>query len=476
MSPAADSSSPSVQHVHWANSGQGPRLIPVDIGHARYLALVDPETAFWALVPKPDLAGLLSDPDFLETIRGKADAFRAEMRDLRFGQGPSAVYINPTERCNLDCAYCYIPQGLRRGGTQMNVATLRSALEILREHFRRTLPAARKASIIFHGAEPLLCRDAICQLIPEFQSEFHFGLQTNGTFLDGPTADLLMSHGVTIGLSLDAANAAMAGRTRKTWDGDGVFARTLAAMDHLRGYPAHSVICTVTRENMDGLTDLVDFLHGREVPTTMLNMVRCTLPSARPLKPDDAQVFAHFLGALERTHVLYQRTGRKLVVANFANILLAILAPTARRLMCDISPCGGGRSFFALAPDGGMYPCSEFIGLPDFRGGNLFSDPIPAALDGAAFRRVTGRKVEDIRPCSACALAPFCGSPCPAEAHAMNGGMDHPGAFCGFYEAQARYAFRLIADGRAEDFLEDGWDRGTELTFGASRGTSDGSS
>ena len=43
--------------------------------------------------------------------------------------------------------------------------------------------------------------------------------------------------------------------------------------------------------------------------------------------------------------------------------LIGILAPTARRLMCDISPCGGGRAFFALAADGGLYPCSEFIGL-----------------------------------------------------------------------------------------------------------------
>jgi uncharacterized protein len=439
----------------------------VDIGHERFTALVDPDSAFWSLVAKPDLADLLSDPDFLAATRAKAGAFREEMEGLRFGLGLSAVYINPTERCNLDCGYCYIPQDLRRGGSQMGVDALRRALGILREHFRGALPPGRKASIIFHGAEPLLCREALGQLIPEFKSEFRFGVQTNGTLLDQPTADLLMEHGVGIGLSLDAATADMAGRTRKTWSGDGVFGQTLAAMERLRGYPAHNVICTVTRENMAGLTDLVDFLHEREVPATMLNMVRCTLPQARPLKPSDVEVFPHFLAALERTHTLYRRSGRKLVVANFANILLSILAPTARRLMCDLSPCGGGRSFFALAPDGGMFPCSEFIGLPAFKGGNLFSDPIPAVLSSAPFRRVTGRKVDDIQPCATCAVRPFCGAPCPAEAHEMNGGMDRPGAFCEFYEEQARYAFRLIADGRAADFLEDGWDQGTESTFDA---------
>ena len=39
---------------------------------------------------------------------------------------------------------------------------------------------------------------------------------------------------------------------------------------------------------------------------------------------------------------------------------------------------------------------------------------------------------------------------------------DRPGAFCEFYERQVRYALRLIADGRAEDFLWDGWDKDTE--------------
>jgi uncharacterized protein len=154
-----------------------------------------------------------------------------------------------------------------------------------------------------------------------------------------------------------------------------------------------------------------------------------------------------------------------MVVANFANILLAILAPTARRLMCDISPCGGGRAFFALAPDGGMFPCSEFIGLENFRGGNLFTDAIDDVLQTPAFRSVTERNVDRFAPCNTCAIRHFCGSPCPAEAHEMNGSMDKVGAFCGFYEEQVRYAFRLIADGKVNDFLWDGWDEGVETSF-----------
>ena len=46
----------------------------------------------------------------------------------------------------------------------------------------------------------------------------------------------------------------------------------------------------------------------------------------------------------------------------------------------------------------------------------------------------------------------------------MNGGMAQKGAFCHFYEEQVRYALRLIADGRHEDFLWDGWDDGAEVS------------
>jgi len=451
----------------WANSGNGPQLVPVDIGHARYMGLVDPETAFWSLIPKERLAQTLGDARFLSTYSAKSAAFAKEIHTLRFGIGLSAVYVNATERCNLNCTYCYIPEGLRKAGTQMDRGTLLKAMGVLRSHFETTRTQGPKPQIIFHGAEPMLCRDDLFEAIEQHKDFFRFGVQTNGTLLDEEAAAFLKRTGTGVGLSLDAPEAEVADLTRMDWGGQGVFPKAVRAMQLMRGYDAFSVICTVTSANMHRLSDLVSFFHEQGVPTTMLNMVRCTLPGAREIKPQDHQVFPHFEAAIKRSHRLYQETGRKLVVANFANILLSILAPSARRLMCDISPCGGGRVFFALAPDGGMYPCSEFIGLPQFKGGNLFTDAIPEVLASPAFTKVTGRKVEDIQPCSRCVLRHFCGSPCPAEAHEMNGGMNRTGAFCGFYEEQARLALRLIADGVSKDFLWDDWDRDTTTLFDA---------
>ena len=463
--PAAGGDAIAPSDGRYLNSGRGPSLLPLDIGHTDYLALTDPASAFWALVRKDQLAASLSAGPLLDAYRDKAALFARELNALRFELKPSAVYVNPTERCNLNCTYCYIPEGMRKSGQHMAADRLQEALAKLKAYFAASLPEGRKPRIIFHGAEPLMNQSALFAAIDAFRDDFLFGVQTNATLLDRAAIDFLTGRGVSIGLSLDGASAPATDATRLTFGGKSVHDKVLAAMDALRGYANWSVIATCTDKNLDQLTPLVELFHAREVPTCMLNAVRCTLPGARTVRPDDHALAQAFIAALERSHELYAESGRKLVVANFANILLAILAPTARRLMCDISPCGGGRAFFALAPDGGMFPCSEFIGLENFRGGNLFSDDIDAVLKTPAFRTVSERNVDRFAPCNTCAIRHFCGSPCPAEAHEMNGGMDQVGAFCGFYEEQVRYALRLIADGKANDFLWDGWDLGVESTF-----------
>ncbi|MBI1979490.1 MAG: peptide-modifying radical SAM enzyme CbpB [Elusimicrobia bacterium] len=437
----------------------------IDIGHPDYVCLVDPEPAFWALVKRNGLENVLAGGKLLGVYRKKARAFSREMDRFRFTQKPSAVYFNPTERCNLNCSYCYIPEKMRSNGQHMSESQLLKALGILKSYFSRTLPEGALPQIVFHGAEPLLNRNAVFCGIERYRGEFRFGIQTNATLLDDQAVEFLTKRNISIGLSLDAPTASIADRTRKNWNGKSVYKKVIEAMERLQGYPNWSVIGTVTQENMSHLTEFVEFLHQWKVPTCLLNIVRCTLPASRSVKPDDDSAAQHLLAALDRTYELYRQTGRKLPVANFANILLAIIAPTARRLMCDISPCGGGRCFFAMAPTGDLYPCSEFIGLPSFKGGNIFHDPIDEILISQPFKRVTERMVEKIEPCRRCAIRNFCGSPCPAEAQEMNGGMNQAGAFCKFYEELIYYAFRLIADGKQESYLWDDWDKNTTNTF-----------
>lgn len=443
----------------------GPRLVRFDINHPEYEAVIEADTAFWSLVRKDCSAKTLSDPEFLIRIGESSPAFAEEMNHLRFGLVPSAVYFNPTERCNLNCTYCYLPEGMRRHGKNMSEEQIFEALGLLLEFFRQKMPAEDKPQLIFHGSEPMLNRKNVFSAIEHFKNDFIFGIQTNGTLLDPEAIDFITSRGISLGLSLDGPVPEITDRTRHTFSGHGIHDQVVKALERLRGYRNYSVITTVTTENLEHLTEMVELFHSLEVPTCMLNQVRCTLPGGEKVRPEDDVFAAAYLKALERTHELYKETGRKLVVANFANIILGVVAPTARRLMCDISPCGGGRCFFAVNARGDLFPCSEFIGLPKFKGGNLYSSGLATCFDTEAFRSVTERRIEEIDECGSCPIRHFCGAPCPAEAHELNGGINKRGAFCDFYKEQVRYVLRLIADGKENDFLWDNWDQGMPTVF-----------
>jgi len=447
------------------NTGTGPELQIIDIKHKDYVGLVSPDIAFWSLIKKNKLGQALTDSSLLNKYRKKQKSFADEISTLRFGLKPSAVYFNPTDRCNMNCSYCYIPEDLRKHGQDMSQKRLIQTLEILKAYFKKTVPEGRKPQIVFHGAEPMLNKKSIFGAIDKFGKDFDFGIQTNGTLLDDEAIEFLTSRGISIGLSLDGHIEKIADRLRKTWDGHGVSRKVVDVISHLKGYKNYSVICNVTKQNMRSLSKIVDFLHKIEVSSCMLNPLRCTMPGSRESKPADHQLAKHYLKALDRTYELYKKTGRRLVIANFANVLVSIIAPSGRRLMCDISPCGGGRCFFAISASGNVFPCSEFIGLKKFKGGNIFKDDVNKILETQVFKLVTERSIENIEPCSRCAIRHFCGSPCPAEAYEMNGSMKEPGAFCEFYEEQVRYALRLIADGKEDAYLWNGWDKGMHISL-----------
>ncbi len=444
------------------NVGAGPHIDVIDIGSPDYVALVAPDTAFWALVPPAEALDYVLGGQLPQAYLAKEAELARDLDTVRFKLLPSAVYFNPTERCNLNCGYCYLPQEARRQGQDMTPALVMDSLGILADYFAATLPAGARPQLVFHGAEPLLAREAVFQGIEAFHGRFRFGVQTNATLLDQEAMDFLTAKGAGIGLSLDGPTSAVADRTRRTWGGAGVFPQTLSCLDKLIDYPGLNIITTVTKENVESLPALVEFLHERGSANVLLNPVRGTRAGGRALMPDQEVLAHYFFAALDRAFELYEKTGRKLVVGNFANLLLGLVAPGARRLMCDISPCGGGRCFFAVGATGEVVPCSEFLGKPEFQGGNIFENPVADILQTQQFRDVTTRVVENLKPCDQCAVRHFCGAPCPAEVHAINGTLSAPAPFCQFYAEQARYAFRVIAKGRLDAYLWDGWQKGLE--------------
>lgn len=450
--------------------GEDSDLVLFEIGHHDLCAVIDPDNGFWSLISKSSVNQQSQLDQLSHLSRNGIWDFTDEMERLRFGLTPSAVYFNPTERCNLNCSYCYLPASMRRSGSRMSTQMICDALSRLGEFLSANLAEGEKPQVIFHGSEPMMNKHSVFAAIERFQDDFIFGIQTNATLLDDYALEFITSRNISLGLSLDGPTAEVNDLTRHSFTGTGSFDSVIKVLNKLRGYRNYAVITTVTTRNLPYLSEMVELFHRLEVPTCMLNPVRCTLDGALEIRPGDVEFAESYLKALERSRELYLETGRKVVVANFANAVIGIVAPTARRMMCDISPCGAGRCFFAVDAKGDLFPCSEFIGLPEFNGGNMFQSSLDTCLDSEPSRSVTERKIEEIEGCSTCPIRHFCGAPCPAEAYHLNGEIGTKGAFCHFYKEQARFIFRAIADGIENDYLWDKWDIGLSLIFDMSSG------
>ena len=146
MGRASESKEAAADAGRFLNTGDGKCLQIIDLRHPVYVAAIEPDTAFWSLIEKSHLADALSGGEIAWKLEKYSGTMGEEMETLRFGLTPSAVYFNPTEQCNLNCTYCYIPEALRKNGRHMTWAEMDRALLILRDHFSATVRPGPQAS------------------------------------------------------------------------------------------------------------------------------------------------------------------------------------------------------------------------------------------------------------------------------------------------------------------------------------------
>jgi len=415
-------------------------LLIKDINEDWKLAL-DPENVFWGALPRSAEGGFMLPDDLLEMYNKNRDVLDKQMFDFRFGIDLNCIYIDPTDRCNADCPYCYIPPQIRKGGSQMTFEQLDTILYKIDAYFKAK---NKKPVIVFHAAEPLLVKDILFKAIEKYHQSMLFGIQTNAILLEQSDVAFMKKYRIGVGVSLDSSDEDINNISRAAGQ-SGNFSSAIKALDWFDGYEGLNVICTVTKHNVNRLSELVEFLHSKRISCVLLNPVRTTSNQALKIKADDKEFYHALVGAVEKAMALTQETGQQIIVGNFTNIILAIISPMARRMMCDISPCGGGRTFVTITASGDILPCGEFTGFREFSGGNIFNTSIDEALDSPPFHKVRSRHVERISECSECGIRNICGSPCPAEMYGR-GDLYKKAEFCEFYKDIIRYAFKLIAE------------------------------
>jgi AdoMet-dependent heme synthase len=325
---------------------------------------------------------------------------------------PHVVAWNLTQRCNLECAHCYISAGPEQSGD--DELTTDEVLRIAGE----ILAINPSPMFILSGGEPLL-RDDL-PTIARFASErgATVVVGTNGTLLTDEKIDTLRDAGVTgVAVSVESLNPTYHDRFRH---GHGSLEATLAAIERLRKHELDFVVqTTLTKGNRSELAALVDWAAEQGAVSFNAYFLVATGRAARlnDLAPDGYE------SALEELVDLHIRHLGRLMVR-------AKCAPHFMRLVHERAPespilnyrtrCPCGVQYCRVTPDGKLTAC-PYLPVPagDLRT-RSFSDVWANADLFRDLRRGTlGGK------CGTCEYRQICGG-CRARAHALEG--DYLGA------------------------------------------------
>ena len=177
------------------------------------------------------------------------------------------IMIWVTEKCNLNCDYCYVKKEPKMMSMKVAEAVFDCFKKMLSERNLRT----DEMHVGFHGGEPLLNFPIIKYLTERFKREYgdkirYFSLTTNGTIFEEEMFQYLMEN-IELSVSVDGKR-----RTndlkRHYSDGRSSYDETIRTLEFLKinGSPCR-VRMTVNQQTMDTFAENYIYLDKKEYGT-----------------------------------------------------------------------------------------------------------------------------------------------------------------------------------------------------------------
>ncbi len=175
------------------------------------------------------------------------------------------VVFKITERCNINCSYCYMFNRGNDDYLRHPIYISEGVVSQLAQFLKQAVDdyALSRVTVIFHGGEPLMLKrerfEAICTIIREALTglvEIKFGMQTNAMLLNEAWIKTFAKFGVGIGISLDGRPEAN-DQVRVDHRGRGTYEKVIQGLHVYQRAVAHDlvpppgVIC-VARPAADG--------------------------------------------------------------------------------------------------------------------------------------------------------------------------------------------------------------------------------
>ena len=328
-----------------------------------------------------------------------------------------AMCLHIAHDCNLRCEYCFASTGdYGVGRKRMSLETGKKAIDFLIE---KSLDR-KNLELDFFGGEPLMNWEVVKEIVlyarereKECGKNFRFTITTNGLLLSDDKIDFINQEMSNVVLSIDGRKE-VNDRMRKRVDGTGSYDKITEAFKKLvdkRGDKEYYVRGTYTKYNLDFSDDV---LHLYELGFDQISVEPVMADPKMPYtitERDLPKIFKEYEILADKLQKVYEK-GK---FVNFFHFMLDLdQGPCAIK---RLRGCGCGNEYVAITPDGDIYPCHQFVGIDDFKMGNLdaktFNEDMKAVFAGS--------HVYSKPECKKCWAKFYCSGGCNANNYIYEG-------------------------------------------------------
>lgn len=333
-----------------------------------------------------------------------------------------ALCLHVAHDCNLRCKYCFADTGEFHGDRSLMSADVgKKAIDFVINNSG----ARRNIEIDYFGGEPLMNFDAVKE-ITEYAKEqgklhnknFRFTITTNGILLNDEIKDYINKNMSNVVLSIDGTKE-VHDRVRCRVDGSGSYDAVLPKFQDLaksRNQNNYYVRGTFTAYNVDFAKDVIH-LADLGFKQTSVEPVVAPENEDYALKEEHIAKVCGEYDKLTEEYIKRYDEGRGF---NFFHFMVDL--DQGPCVIKRLSGCGAGHEYLAVAPNGDIYPCHQFVGNKDFKMGNVKEGIIDKNIESM----FENSNVYTKEKCKNCFAKFYCSGGCSANAYNFNKDINKP--------------------------------------------------
>lgn len=332
-----------------------------------------------------------------------------------------AMCLHVAHDCNLRCKYCFADEGAyHRNRELMSVETGKKAMDFLIKHSGKR----RNLEVDFFGGEPLMNFEMVKEVVKYAREQekihdknFRFTITTNGLLLTDDKIDYINKEMCNIVLSIDGRKE-VNDKVRCRVDGSGSYDSIVPKflkVAESRNQDNYYVRGTFTRFNLDFSNDVLH-LADLGFKQTSVEPVVSQPDVDYAIREEDLPTIYQEYEKLIGEYLDRKKNGEGF---NFFHFMIDL--DQGPCVIKRLSGCGAGCEYLAVAPNGDVYPCHQFVGTEEYRMGNLDSE-----INQDIRNKFESCNVYTKPKCRDCFAKFYCSGGCMANACLLNGDINEP--------------------------------------------------